>query len=158
MGHDIADLLPGFTYGSDDTTSLEAPPVQDAPPPPEPAPVSATRQVTEAFRYAFTVFRAAAKARKARDDSFFGEFCRSKQPSVDEQIGYAHGRSWVRPGLEHGFTDKAGTWYQRLVGIPMVGLGNAWIAFWKRGIRVLVAVTVSVPIITSIAVWWTATH
>lgn len=136
------DVL-GFLRGTADEPPIEEPEVTPAPVPateaPGPGPAG---QIRAAIEHIVTVGRAHAKARAARHGGLVNGLIHSDPPSVAEQMEYAHNRPWVKPGHEGGLFDRAGTRYQRRIGIPGVAFANLISGVFKRGIRALVAAVI----------------
>lgn len=84
-------------------------------------------QCVAVARHAFRVARRRGKDLAEKDGGWVNGLLAAKPPSVTEQREYLRTRAWLPPGHEGGVADKAGAWYQRLVGIPGVAFGN-WIS------------------------------
>ena len=78
-------------------------------------------------RHAFTMARKRGAEMSRREGGWVNAVLSAHPPSVHEQREYLRTRAWLPPGHEGGVADKAGAWYQRLVGIPGVAFGN-WIS------------------------------
>jgi len=137
---------------------------QQAPAVPEPQPeaalapqeggsMGALEQCVATVRHAFRVARRRGKDLAERDGGWVNGLLAAKPPSVNEQRAYLANRGWLPPGHEGGIADKAGVWYQRLIGIPGVAFGNAVSATFARPFRLCVALVVLAAVI---ALAWTA--
>ena len=84
-------------------------------------------QCAAVARHAFTMARKRGAEMSRREGGWVNAVLSAHPPSVHEQREYLRTRAWLPPGHEGGVADKAGAWYQRLVGIPGVAFGN-WIS------------------------------
>ena len=84
-------------------------------------------QCVAVARHAFRVARRRGAEMSRREGGWVNAVLSAHPPSVHEQREYLRTRAWLPPGHEGGVADKAGAWYQRLVGIPGVAFGN-WIS------------------------------
>ena len=127
--------------------------VQQPPAAPEPQPGSvlapeegermgALAQCAAVVRHAFRVARRRGRDLAERDGGWVNGLLAAKPPSVAEQREYLRTRAWLPAGHEGGIADKAGTWYQRLIGVPGVALGNAVSATFARPFRLACALIV----------------
>ena len=78
-------------------------------------------------RHAFTMARKRGAEMSRREGGWVNAVLSAHPPSVHEQREYLRTRAWLPPGHEGGIADKAGTVYQRLIGVPGVAFGN-WIS------------------------------
>jgi hypothetical protein len=84
-------------------------------------------QCVAVARHAFRAARRHGGEMSRREGGWVNALLSARPPSVHDQAGYLRTRAWLPPGHEGGVADKAGVWYQRLVGVPGVAFGN-WIS------------------------------